>query len=220
MATKPTTPTTQQASALGFVAPSRPPAGVGPSAALTGWRPYFVFLAHPGRVQIADGEFLPDLALAKATPGRNNNGPNDFQHPTGAVAALGRRGYQPVPEDIVFEAFGTQRQGYRDWYETTSPRGMWLPAWERPRVVGGMTRISCDVPTRRNFERSVKTWLLGSDSEYDSELIEVALEGPLAVARDYLARPAHPGASMRLSALIAAIPASHLPADLKAWKKE
>jgi hypothetical protein len=84
-----------------------------------------------------------------------------------------------------------------------------------------MTRIACDVPSRRNFERAAKAWLLGSkEAEFEPELLELALEGPLAVARDYLARPAHPGASMRLAAIIAAIPASHLPADLKAWKKE
>lgn len=208
-----------QAPAPGM-APARPPISQTSTAMLRGWRPCFVYMARLDRLECSGGLVLPDLARVDAVAGRGGNTGADIVDPAGWCASMERQGYRRVPDDLDFSCWGASRAGcasgctYRDWYATDRVAGLWSEAWQRPKILGQITRWTIDHEGARSFQGAVLTWLLHGSS-LDNDLIETACAPVIEIARAYLSRATtHADIALRLRAVVAQLPPDRIPPDL------
>ena len=94
--------------------------------------PNFLYFYHPFQWAVQGGEWLPQIAEHRQSPGQGNVGKNGEM--TLAVAHRAKLGWQLVPPDIIEGGYVRVHDGKRG--------PVHLSKWERPRVVAGMAAES------------------------------------------------------------------------------
>jgi hypothetical protein len=103
------------------------------------------YIWHPARWQCIDGEWLPVLAVMRATPGVNSVDKDGDT--SGAETKLRREHWTVIPWDVVEGGYVTEYEGVRGPVR--------LSRWETPRMVAGSVVLTSDEAGYREFLRGL-----------------------------------------------------------------
>lgn len=90
--------------------------------------PNFLYIHHPNRWMIMDGEVLPALHKLHKSPGQDNVSPKNGGDMGGAIGTKVRDGWVMIPHDVIPGGYVKKFDGARG--------AVHLSVWETPRQVG------------------------------------------------------------------------------------